>query len=82
MRVTRLFLEECLQIVCKSVGKKFGRVEGGWDLNHNAVYGGYIVVQYGKNGSTSFPLLNERISGKEMCYALEMAIRVLEMRGE
>ncbi len=64
--------------------------EGAWALDHNATYGGYVVVEIiasspprkGEDRQQSYtaehhPLGNARLPAREFCYAVNFALRVL-----
>lgn len=68
----------------KIMFSKFVKLTGIKDLglDHIACYGGYVVVQYGENGSESHPFGLRRRTLKEMYSSLEMACSALELKRE
>lgn len=52
---------------------------GGWQLDHNSVYGGYVVHEISnEHGAVSEPYSSTRRNAREFCDVVWFAIRTLE----
>jgi len=53
---------------------------GGWVLDHNSIYGGYVVHEmFNENGAVSEPFGGRRRTAREFCDAVSFACRALEV---
>ena len=54
---------------------------GGWRLDYNGVYGGYVIEQiFNSSGAVSQPFGSSRRKAQEMWYSMHFAMRALENR--
>ncbi len=67
-------VEAKFKVLCKMLGKEKGFDVGEWWLDYSMCYGGYVIVEYGENGSEHHPLLKRRLKRSEMEAALDMTI--------
>lgn len=83
-RYTKRDAEGAYQRLMKAVGAReatsYGDI-GGWHLDHNGVYGGYVVEEVmNEAGGITHPLGHERRTAREFCDAVSFALRVLEVK--
>jgi hypothetical protein len=50
-----------------------------WALDHNATYGGYVIVERNADGSESRPFGNRRRPAGEFCRTLQFAVDAVAM---
>lgn len=56
---------------------------GGWVLDHNGIYGGYVVEQiYNENGAITQPFGYRRRTAREFCDVVNFACQAIELRRE
>jgi hypothetical protein len=72
MRITKTDLQRTLNWLIRLT--KNEKLE----LEYNASYGGYIIVEIGEKGAERHLYGNIRMKGKEMYYALNMVCCALE----
>ena len=97
MRIKRAGLEAAVQRLAERLGKptgpcwihdeKTGRnraVIGAWALDHNSIYGGYVIEEINNDrGGIRHPLIATRVKGEEllrMIYAAHCALDIKEGR--
>jgi hypothetical protein len=80
MRMTRTILMKKLQFLCDKLGKQIGYEKGQWFLDHNATYGGYIVVEMMERKGEHHPLLRKRLPAAQMSDCLDIALYTLNYR--
>ena len=79
MKYTKLEVKGMFTRLAKAMNKRTDA--GSWDglgLDYNSIYGGYVIVEYGENGSESHPFGSFRRSAKEMYLSMHMAAQALE----
>jgi len=87
-RFTRKDAEKAFQNLCELLGKhvaKDHRDVGGWRLDYNSVYGGYVVEEIANEfGAVSRPLGDGRVSAREFWERVHFTWRALQAkeRGE
>jgi hypothetical protein len=81
-RITRKDLTVELETLCQKMGKTVGYLPGNWNLDYNAIYGGYILTEYMEKGGEHHPLLRNRLPAGQMYDCLRMAIDVLSLNKE
>jgi hypothetical protein len=90
-KVKREWIEAATERLAKKCGKEYGdpwykvgvenrsRV-GVWQLDHNSVYGGYVIEETCNDaGAVTRPLGDTRLSGPDMLEALRMAERAVDL---
>lgn len=54
---------------------------GGWQLDHNGIYGGYVVEEiHNEHGAISHPFGSMRRSARDFCDAVNFALRAMDAR--
>lgn len=78
-RITKSELIGMFKRLAKAMNKRIDAGScNGLGLDHNAIYGGYMIVEYGEHGSESHPFGSARRSAKEMYLSMYMAVVALE----
>jgi hypothetical protein len=55
---------------------------GAWLLDHNSIYGGFVIAEIvNDGGGESHPLGDRRMPAREFCQTIYFAERLLEQRG-
>lgn len=85
MRTTHKEVENVFKNLIKHMGCEVAQSykdNGKYALDHQAVYGGYQIVQYsGVNGGEHLPFGTKRRSASEMVDVMNFAITALEYLG-
>lgn len=76
MRTTRKELNSLFETFIKLLDSP----ERKFVLDHNACYGGYVVVEIGESGCESNPFGFLRMNAREMGYALRYAIASMHLK--
>lgn len=82
MRIKKQWVLNSFEIFCRHLGKRIGYQKGDWHMNYCATYGGWIIVECCESGGERHPMKRERLSNREMLYALDMAIVALQIKME
>ncbi len=83
MRYTKNHVIGMFQRLSKAICKRTDAED--WKplyLDHNGIYGGYVIEQQEESGGISHPFGSMRRSAKEMYYSMHMATQALENLGE
>lgn len=78
-RVTKEAVAKAVALLSREFGFQLAATERGDGLllDHNATYGGYVIVA---DGGSSMPFGNQRRSGLELIEAIHFAVRVKQYR--
>ncbi len=79
MKYTKSEVQVMFGRLAKAMNKRIDA--GSWNglgLDHNSIYGGYVIVEYGENGSESHPFGPVRRNAKEMYLSMHMTTQALE----
>ena len=84
-RYTKKDAVKAFELLCGYLGKRLATTwndVGGWQLDHNAVYGGYVVQEIvSKGGGISHPFGHSRRNAREFCDAVRFVRDALEVKG-
>jgi hypothetical protein len=81
-RYTRRDAERAFGRLCEFTGHRVAasyKDVGGWRLDGNATYGGYVVEEIvNEGGAITHPLGEMRRPARDFCYSVNFAARVIE----
>lgn len=85
-RYTRKDAERAFDLLCKATGHRkavaYNDV-GGWQLDYNGVYGGYVIhAIVNDGGGVTEPFGSMRRPAREFCSTVTFAIRALDKSGD
>lgn len=90
MKYTKTEVQGMFRRLVKACGKELGPIlindnadgvdhfPGGWILDYNSIYGGYVIEQEEESGGISHPFGSLRRNAREMYLSMYMTAQVLE----
>jgi hypothetical protein len=77
-RTTRKQIESLFTLFCKEHGKKRAESyadKGAWSINYNAIYGGFVIIEYCENGGEGLPFGEQRRKAAEFWDTMHFALK-------
>ena len=85
-RYTRKDAERAFELLCKVTEHRQARAwndVGGWQLDYNSAYGGYVVHEVvTASGGVSEPLGSMRRTARDFCQSVNFAVRAIGTRSQ